>query len=55
MDKRYYTTREIAELLKVKVKTVQKWLCEGKLDGVQVGRRWRITEVQVDKFLGNHS
>jgi excisionase family DNA binding protein len=32
-----YTAQEIARILRVHIKTVYKWGCEGKLERVKVG------------------
>ena len=39
--KRLLTPEEAAELLAVSPKSVRKWLWQGKLKGVRVGRPWR--------------
>ncbi len=47
-----YTVGDIAELLGVTKYTVSKWLREGNLGGVKVGRLWRIRESDLDEFIG---
>jgi len=39
-----YTTKQVAEFLKVTVNTVKLWLKSGKLKGTKVGKSWRITK-----------
>ena len=46
-----YTPEEVAELLRVSPRTVQRWLAQGKLQGVKVGRLWRIPKASLDRFL----
>lgn len=45
------TPREAAELLKVHVVTVGKWIRSGVLPAVKVGGRWRITHRALDRLL----
>jgi len=42
---------QAAELMAVSVRTVKKWLREGKLKGLKVGGMWRITEPDVRRFI----
>ncbi len=42
---------EAAEILGVNLGTVRRWLREGKLKGVKVGRLWRITEEDLKAFI----
>jgi len=46
-----YTPEEVAELLRVSPRTVQRWLAQAKLHGVKVGRLWRIPKASLDRFL----
>ena len=50
MDERFYTPKEIAELLGVHLQTVRKWYQTGELDCYRVGRV-RISESQLQRFL----
>ncbi|MEM4625767.1 MAG: helix-turn-helix domain-containing protein [Candidatus Pacearchaeota archaeon] len=52
MDK-LYTPEEVAEILKVSVITVKKWLRSGELKGIKVGKFWRIREEDLEEFLRN--
>ena len=56
-DERWYTTRQVAELLQVDEQTVRRWLREGRLSGVQLSRRagWRVGERDLNEFLGRGS
>lgn len=48
----FLTTEEIAQMLKVKVITVERWLAGGKMRGRKVGRRWLVTHEELKGFLG---
>lgn len=41
--KEYYTVEQIAELLTMHPKTIQKYIREGKLRATKVGKSWRVT------------
>jgi len=51
LKEEFYTTEEVALMLKLHVRTVQKWLEQGKLKGVRIGRIWRIPESALKEFL----
>jgi excisionase family DNA binding protein len=48
---KYYTVKEIADLLKVHEQTVFRWLREGKLESDKVGNNHRITDEQLNHFI----
>lgn len=48
-------TADVAELLSVNVKTVRRWLNDGKLPGANIpGVGYRVTAKDVETFLNNH-
>ena len=47
---KYYTAKEVSEILRVSFQTVLKWLREGKMESDKVGNQYRITQEQLDKF-----
>lgn len=52
-DERWYTTQDVADLLKVTNQTVRLWLREGRLRGLNLGGRggWRVKESDLNAFL----
>lgn len=51
---RMLTVKQVAEQLQVGVITVQRWLRQGKLRGVQLGGRrvgWRIPESEIARLI----
>ncbi len=50
MPEHYLTTQEAAEYLKVNVATVRRWCTTGRLPAFRVGRQWRISRKQIDRF-----
>lgn len=51
MDKEiFYTTNEVAKLLKVSKRTVFRYIKSGKLKATKIGQ-WRIRKEDFDKFI----
>lgn len=48
---KYYTTEEVAELLKLHTRTVREYLKSGQLRGYKLGDTWRISEEDIQEFL----
>ncbi len=49
------TVHETAEKLRVKESTVRSWIREKKLRAIKFGREWRITVVDLEKFLNENA
>ena len=47
-----YTIPEVMDILKCTKKTIYKFIQDGKIKAVKVGREWRITEQALADFLG---
>ncbi|WP_342305016.1 AMP-binding protein [Methanolobus sp. ZRKC5] len=45
----YLTPHEVARQLRVETKTIHTWLQEGTMDGLKVGRLWRIPRAQLEQ------
>jgi len=52
MNKGYYTVKQIAQLLELHEKTVQRYIREGKIKAKKVGKSWRISKENLDDFTG---
>jgi len=50
----YYTPQEIAAKLKLNVRTLYKWIREGRLYAIKLGDVWRIPESEVTRLLGGN-
>ena len=48
--KPFYSPQEVADFLGVKVRSVYRWIREGKLNAVKVGQ-WRISENELQRLL----
>lgn len=46
----FLTPPEVAELLKLDVETVRRYLREGILVGAKIGDNWRIRRSDIDAF-----
>jgi excisionase family DNA binding protein len=51
MDEEILTIREVADLLKLHPKTVNKFVISGKLPAYRIGRQWRFRKSEVLKAL----
>lgn len=51
----YYTPKEISDKLKLNIRTVYKWIREGKLKAVKLGDVWRISESELNRFLNENN
>jgi len=47
----YYTTKQIAKLLDIKMITVRRWILLGKLKAFNLGKSYRILKVDFEKFM----
>ncbi len=48
---KFYTTEEIAEMLRLNVQTVRNLLLDKRLGGIKIGKEWRISEEDLAKFF----
>ena len=47
----FLTPQEVSDLLRVSIHTVRRWIREERLPAYKVGRAWRISKVDLDKWL----
>jgi len=48
----YYTTEQIAKMLGVKnVITIRRWILKRWIPAIKIGKEYRITKSDLDKFL----
>lgn len=52
MAEQYYSIEEVAKTLKVVYLTVYRWIQANKLKAYKAGKQYRITEVDLNKFIG---
>lgn len=51
-EEKFYTLKEVAEMLKVSVAAVRMWVYRGKLPAVKAGTLRRVRESDLVEFLG---
>jgi len=51
MPETLLTIEQVAEQLKVSTRTVRRIMQSDRLKGFMVGKRWRITQSEVDCYL----
>lgn len=49
--KDFYTARELAEILKVNIMTIYRYIKAGKLPAHKIGKEFRITQNDFSHFL----
>lgn len=49
----YYTLAEVARRLRISVKTVRRYVREGRLAAVRLGREYRVSAEALIEFLKN--
>jgi excisionase family DNA binding protein len=54
-DIKFFTTNEIAEMLKMNVQVIARKLQYGELCGYKIGKDWRIKESDLMAWLEKHS
>lgn len=47
----FYTLEELAEHLKVSVRTVMRLIDKCEIKAFKVGRQWRVSSVQLARYL----
>jgi excisionase family DNA binding protein len=52
---KFYTTNEIAELLKMNVQVIARKLQHGEIPGYKIGKDWRVKESDLMAWLEKHS
>jgi len=51
MDEKFFTTEQVANILQVHPFTILKFIKQGKLKGIKLGRVYRIKESDVEQFI----
>jgi excisionase family DNA binding protein len=48
---RYWTPEEIAERLKINVRTVRRWISSKQLKAIRAGKQWRVPDNELRAFI----
>ncbi len=51
----YRTVKQVADLLQVNEVTVRRWIKDGELRAIDIGKVWRIGPDDLDAFLEGHA
>jgi excisionase family DNA binding protein len=51
---KFYTTEEVAEMLKLNVRTVRAMINQKKLRAVKIGNEYRVTDDHLRKFIEDY-
>ena len=51
IQEKFFTTEQVANILQVHPFTILKYIREGKLKGIKLGRVYRIQESDIETFL----
>lgn len=54
-EKEFYTAEELADKLRVNIMTIYRYIKAGKLKAHKLGKEFRITKEEFDRFLKNTS
>lgn len=52
-DKEFYTAHDLAKKLGLNVMTIYRYIKAGRLKAHKIGKEFRITKVEFDRFLKN--
>ena len=50
-----FTIAEVAEALRVSKATVYRWISDGRVETLKIGRARRITPQQYERLLADHA
>lgn len=51
MAEKVFTTEEAAEHLRLKIRTIRKYLHKDIIKGVKIGTEWRITDSDLQAYI----
>ena len=52
---KFYTTQEVADIMKMNVQVISRKLQKGDLTGYKIGKDWRISEKDLVEWVARHS
>jgi len=54
-DLKFFTSQELADILKMNVQVIARKLQAGEMEGYKIGKDWRVSETQLLAFLARHT
>ena len=55
MNNTLFTPQEVSKILKVGYRTVLDLIHLGKMDSIKIGRKFRITQTSLNKYLSENT
>lgn len=55
MSQKLLVKREVAEVLQVSERTVNRWVAARKLKAVKIGNIFRVDPAEIDRFKAKHT
>jgi excisionase family DNA binding protein len=52
---RFFITAEVADLCRVRPRTIRRWRADGLLDAVRMGRRWLYPKSALEQVLAHQA
>jgi len=52
---RFYSTLEVAEILKMNIQVIARKLASGEIAGYKIGKDWRVSEADLLSWINKHS
>lgn len=54
IKEQYYSIEEVSKMLKVAYLTVYRWIQAKKLVAIKAGKQYRISKIELGKFINQH-
>lgn len=51
MEKRFYSTTEVADIFRVNRVTIYRWIKEGKIDAYEIGKHFKVPEKEIRRLV----
>lgn len=51
----FFTVKTVADIFKVGTQTIKRWIKAGKMDGVKIGRKYRVSAESVARAIKIYS
>jgi excisionase family DNA binding protein len=55
MSETYFSVEQIAQMLHIHKKTIQRYIREGKIRATKIGKSWRVSGHDLTRFTEGHS
>jgi excisionase family DNA binding protein len=52
-EKQFYSIADIAKILERRKQTIWEYIKYGKLKGVRIGRNWKVSKEELERFVGH--